>query len=90
MTGVEYKTESLILQPGDVLFMYTDGVTEAMNNQLNLFSDDRLKKELIKSGSKSIQEIISDVMREIDTFADNAIQSDDITIMAIKFISAKN
>ena len=90
MMEVEYKTESLILAPGDVLFMYTDGVTEAMNSQLDLFSDNRLKEELIKSNGKTNQDIISDVMQSIETFADNAIQSDDITIMAMKFMGAKN
>ena len=43
-----YETETFSLQPGETIFLYTDGVTEAMNGEGDLFSDDRLKEEITK------------------------------------------
>jgi sigma-B regulation protein RsbU (phosphoserine phosphatase) len=80
-----YITEKLLLEPGDCLFLYTDGVTEAMNDKNELFSDSRLKDELHKLHGKPIQEIIGGVQQEIHHFAEGVPQSDDITMMIIEY-----
>jgi len=80
-----YQTETVILKPRDAIFVYTDGVTEAMNEQGELFSDDRLKKQLIKLHRKSAQETIAGIMKGIASFAREVPQSDDITMMMIRF-----
>ena len=72
-----YKTERLLLEPGDSLFIYTDGVTEAMNERKELFSKERLKDEIIALGGKSGQELIAGVMQSIKRFSQGAPQSDD-------------
>jgi sigma-B regulation protein RsbU (phosphoserine phosphatase) len=74
-----------ILKPGDTIFLYTDGVTEAMSPQSQLFSEERLKACLIKLKDRGITEIIQGTLEEIRTFAQGAPQSDDITMVALRF-----
>ena len=85
MEPLAYETERLILKAGEALFMYTDGVTEAMNEMEELFSGERLKEELVALQEKSIQEMIAGVKEKITSFAHGAPQSDDITMMIIQF-----
>ncbi len=85
MEDVVYSTRSIILTPGDVVFLYTDGVTEAMNNNGELFSDNRLKELTATCKGKTINEIVQCVMESIDSFAEGAPQSDDITILVVEY-----
>lgn len=85
MDDADYITEKLLLEPGDCLFLYTDGVTEAMNEMNELFSDNRLKDVLYKLYGKSIQEIVVRTQQEIHHFAQGAPQSDDITMMVVEY-----
>ena len=80
-----YQTERINLRPGDALFMYTDGVTEAVSGAGELFSDDRLKRQVITLRGKSVQEMIGGIMEEIHSFSHGAQQSDDITMMVIEY-----
>lgn len=80
-----YKMERLTLYPGDSLFMFTDGVTEAMNERGELFSEERLKGEISALRGGSIQEIITGIMAKIREFSEGAAQSDDITMMNLYF-----
>jgi phosphoserine phosphatase RsbU/P len=80
-----YRIARLTLGPGDVLFTYTDGVTEAMDPQGKLFSEKRLQEDLVSLRNVSIQEMSEGLMRRILTFADGAQQSDDITMMLLKY-----
>jgi phosphoserine phosphatase RsbU/P len=84
-----YETERLLLQPGSALFLYTDGVTEAMNGEGTLFSDDRLEKEIIRLRGKPLQEMISATVEAIASFSQGAPQSDDITMMVVQFNGEK-
>jgi len=72
------------LAPGDVLLLYTDGVTEAMNPQRELFGDDRLAAVLRANHSRGPQEIINAVLAAISEFAAGQSQADDITMVVIK------
>jgi sigma-B regulation protein RsbU (phosphoserine phosphatase) len=85
MEQFAYKTESFVLQAGDRLFMYTDGVTEAMNEQEDQFTSERLKKEIIDLQSKNIQDIVDGIMEKVVYFTRGVPQSDDITIMIVQF-----
>jgi phosphoserine phosphatase RsbU/P len=80
-----YQRASLVMGPGDVLFMYTDGVTEAMNQQYELFSEKRLQGGLASLKATSIQEMSHDLMQQIMAFAEGAQQSDDITMLILKY-----
>jgi|WetSurMetagenome_2_1015567.scaffolds.fasta_scaffold01321_3 phosphoserine phosphatase RsbU/P len=85
MEGTPYELAKLTLEPGDVLFTYTDGVTEAMNPRYELFSDKRLQEDLFAARHDSLEELSQGLMKRITVFADGADQSDDITILALKY-----
>ena len=82
---MEYECKKLILKPDDVIFMYTDGVTEAMNPAGQLFSDERLKQCLSNLKGKDIRDIIRGIRAEVETFAQGRPQSDDITMLALEY-----
>jgi len=75
----------ITLQPGDIIFLYTDGITEAMNPNHEQFSEKRLKELMINLKNKDIKEIVGNVRQEIHKFADGAPQSDDITMLALRY-----
>ena len=81
MDGIRYRTGKLVLQPGDVLFMYTDGVTEAMNLQHELFSEKRLLEDLLVLRGRSLEDMSQGLMERIAGFAEGAQQSDDIAMI---------
>ncbi|MBF0507180.1 MAG: SpoIIE family protein phosphatase [Nitrospirae bacterium] len=87
--GMTYTLEKLMLGPGDTVFMYTDGVTEAMNEKEELFSDERLERELASLNVVGIQELVSGIMEKITFFTGDAPQSDDITMLAVRFLGGK-
>ncbi len=81
-----YEQKELQMTKGDVLFMYTDGVTEAENNEGNLYSNERLE-EFLNSTNKDLQleELLAEVRQSIKVHADGAKQSDDITMLALRY-----
>ncbi len=85
MEDMIYETGQFVLQPGETLFLYTDGVTEAMDKEGDLFTDDRLKEEIMALQGRSMQDIIGEIMKEIISFSQGIDQSDDITMMMIQF-----
>lgn len=85
----EYKTETIQLNPGDELLLYTDGVTEATNTNRELFGDDRLIESLKKmplSQAGKPHDVCDYLLKEVKRFANGAEQSDDITMLCFKYI----
>lgn len=89
MPGMRYTEQSMVLGAGDVLFLYTDGVTEAMNHDRELFSEKRLTDLLARARTDGVEGIVGLVDRAIKDFARGAVQSDDITMLALKFTGKK-
>lgn len=85
MEGMNYKELSLDLEPGDGLFIYTDGVTEAMNPQKELFSDEKLLQDVAVLENAGVEEVIQAVRQRVVEFADSAPQSDDITMLMLRY-----
>jgi serine phosphatase RsbU (regulator of sigma subunit) len=85
MKKVVYPTHRLQLRPGDRLFLYTDGVTEAMNEAGELFSEERLEQALARADGSSLEEITRSVSHEVRRFAGGATQSDDLTMLIVKY-----
>lgn len=83
-TMISYSSENLQLEKDDVIVLFTDGVSEAMNQNGDEFSDERLEKMSINSASRSAEEISNIIQSEVSKFAYGTIQSDDITLMIIK------
>ena len=80
-----FKNESLMLARGDILLLYTDGVTEAMNPQGAFFSKERLKDVLMDLEERDVKQVVYAVRRRIERFVEGASQSDDITMLALRY-----
>lgn len=86
MENVQYRQQVYDLKPGDTLFLYTDGVTEATNSKNELFGDARLLKTLAKSKDLKTADVCKFVKKEIDLFVQDVPQFDDITMLSVKYI----
>ena len=86
MDGVRYRTQELQLEPGDVILLYTDGVTEATNAHNQLYGEERLLNVVNSIGFESMQELCRFVKADVDAFVGEAPQFDDITMVALRFI----
>ena len=83
MEGIKYRHHELKLYKDDVLFLYTDGVTEATDNGNNLFGDDRLMNTLNSITFSSMEDICEKVRHSVDMFVGTAPQFDDITMLSL-------
>ena len=84
MDMVKYKEQELQLQPGDKIYLYTDGVTEAHNSQNELFGEERLLESLNSTKGMSVEEICKKVKKDVDAFVSDAEQFDDITMLCVR------
>lgn len=85
MKGVNYKNYELKLSPGDMLFVYTDGVTEATDAERNLFGTDRMLEALNSSDSRRTTEALKAVGNAVDAFVSGSPQFDDMTMLCLKY-----
>jgi phosphoserine phosphatase RsbU/P len=83
--GISYSSQNLRIQPGDRFYLYTDGVSEAMDKSQSFFNIDRLEADLLTVVNLPVKEGIEAVLRSVKTFCNGAEQSDDITMMMINF-----
>ena len=84
MEETVYVNNRISFEPGDMLFLYTDGVTEATDRQERLYGEERLQSCIEANGSLPPEELIQAVHEDIDRFADGAEQFDDITMVVLK------
>jgi sigma-B regulation protein RsbU (phosphoserine phosphatase) len=84
-SGAEYQSNIILLKPGDMIFMYTDGVTEAMNTDEELFTEERLAECLSGKENFMPKDLIQIVFDEVRNFSNGIEQADDITCLALKF-----
>ena len=85
MEETVYKPQTFDMKKGDMLFLYTDGVTEATNSENKLFGDHRLLDAVRKCADLNTVNTCILVKNEIDKFVQDVPQFDDITMLAIKF-----
>lgn len=83
-TIVPYVCEEISVSTGDLLVLFTDGVTEAMNARLEEFSDERLESMVPELRPLAAQEALDTLSQSVQSYVDGAVQSDDITIMMVK------
>jgi len=81
----EYADKELIMKEGDYLFTYTDGITEAMNKESEVFGEKKLEEKLTFFHYLSPEKMIKSVKKSINSFVSGYEQSDDITMLAIKY-----
>jgi sigma-B regulation protein RsbU (phosphoserine phosphatase) len=83
--GIPYDKLEIQLEKGDTFYLYTDGVTEAMSADDELFGEERLEKTLALYSGMNPRSIGVGVRRAITDFTHDAEQSDDITMLALKY-----
>jgi len=81
-----FTSARLILEPGDTLFLYTDGVTEACNNKEELFSEERLIGKVSYHRNDSMKELALSILQEVTLFSQGMPQADDITILGLRYL----
>ncbi len=84
INGAKYDEHVAKLNPGDALYLYTDGVTEATDNNKELFGDNRLMDSLKKVDTLNCEGICRKVLADVDSFVGDAEQFDDITMLSFK------
>ncbi len=85
MEGVRYRISEITLNPGDRLFLYTDGVPEATNTDNKLYGEDRLLSFMNQNASMEATELLPALKANIDEFVGEAPQFDDITMLMFDY-----
>jgi sigma-B regulation protein RsbU (phosphoserine phosphatase) len=86
MKDVEYESNIVMISPGDMLFFYTDGVTEAMDQNEEEFGEERLIKALCSKNNLDVNQQIYHIINEVQKFSCNLPQADDITCLVLKYL----
>ena len=89
MDGIRYRQYEIRMQPGDQLFLYTDGVTEAMNPEEELYGENRLKNYLNAHISTDVKAVLEGLKEDIDKYARDEEQFDDITMLLMHYKKCK-
>jgi len=84
-----FSTARLVLEPDDILFLYTDGVTEACNNKQELFSEERLMRKVSYHRDDSMKELVLSILQEVTSFSQDMPQADDITILGLRYLGKR-
>lgn len=85
MEGLTFEEYDLQLEPGDILYVYTDGVPESINTSEVQYGTDRMLNTLNVSRGASMAELLADVKEDMDVFVGDAEQFDDITMMGFRY-----
>ena len=85
MEGIPFKQHEFELNPGDSLFVYTDGVPEATNAYNELYGTERMLEALNKDPDASVEQLLKNVKSSVDEFVGDAPQFDDLTMLAFDF-----
>lgn len=85
MEGIRYRANSIQLEPGDMLYLYTDGVTEATNADNNLYGENRLLAILEHHTNGDVHAVCENVKADVDAFVGEAPQFDDITMLSLRY-----
>ena len=89
MSGMKYKDYEIQLEPGDMVFQYTDGVTEATDPSGELFGTERMLEALNYDSQAEPEMLLLHVREAIDDFVKEAAQFDDITMLGFKYLGPK-
>ncbi len=79
-----YRTEQMVLEPGEAILLYTDGVTEAMNPQKSFYTEERLLEAVDAIAGRDPSDLVGGIADSVRNFAGTEPQSDDITLLAVR------
>ena len=85
MENTKFTAGSIMMEPGDKIFQYTDGVTEATNVSNELYGMERLEKILNANADAAPEELLPVIKKDIDAFVGDAPQFDDITMLCLTY-----
>ena len=85
LENIPFRLESINLKPGDEIFIYTDGVTEATNKAKQLYGMNRLLRFMNGYKYRTSNDMIKGIMSQLDSFQKDAEQADDITMLMIRY-----
>ncbi len=85
LESAAYQVETVDLEPGDKVILYTDGLTEAENAEGKFFGMDALKQMLRSLAQQSCADLHQSISTEIDVYTEGAVLSDDITLLVIEY-----
>jgi serine phosphatase RsbU (regulator of sigma subunit) len=88
LPGRGFEARTVGVEPGDLLFMYTDGAVEAPNERGDFFDADRLQQALVAASAQGIDEVLVTVERAVRTFRGQADPADDATMLALRVSAA--
>jgi serine phosphatase RsbU (regulator of sigma subunit)/CHASE2 domain-containing sensor protein len=86
--GLDYSEDSIRLEVGDTLLLYTDGVPEAMDPEGQLYDEDRITNRIEAAQPETVEEVVTVTADGVWEFQSTAEQADDVTIMAVKYHGA--
>lgn len=86
MEGIPFKQHDFELNPGDTLFVYTDGVPEATNASNELYGTDRMLEALNKEPDADAKKLLENVKASVDAFVGEAPQFDDLTMLCMQYM----
>jgi len=86
MNHQDYDAKKVQLQKGDTLFLYTDGVVEAMDSEMNMYEEVRLTSYLKGRNSSSLQDVVKGSIADVKVYTGSAPQSDDITVLTLRYM----
>ncbi|NOU66023.1 SpoIIE family protein phosphatase [Paenibacillus sp. LMG 31461] len=89
MDDMLYMDNEVMLDLGDRIIVYTDGITEAEDQLQNQYGFVRLKEVLVREQASKPEQLLSQIVQDVDLFADGAVQSDDIAVLIIDRNSLK-
>jgi sigma-B regulation protein RsbU (phosphoserine phosphatase) len=84
LRDVPYDARTLYLSPGDLLLIYTDGLSEAMSPEMSPYGEERLKASLVRHSGKPLSEMAEELMEDIRQFTYGAEQYDDQTFVLLR------
>jgi phosphoserine phosphatase RsbU/P len=82
---MKFASRKVQLYPNDGILLYTDGVTEAFNKEEEEYGDERLENLLPSLQPLPVAEIVAGVSDDVNLFVQGFVQSDDITLLALKY-----
>lgn len=87
MPDYPYKVFKTVIKPGDALYLYTDGVTEAMDAEGALFTDQRMFDAINRIGTTDVKAILKGMREALDQFVKDTPASDDVTMLALTLMN---
>ncbi len=88
--NTKYKANSMVLEPLDRLFLFTDGFSDAINKDELRYGDDRLEEVAESLRASASNAFINGLMKSVDKFAGAVPQFDDLTSLLVTFIERKS